>query len=120
MKKLLPLLIVFFGFNSFAQTDEIKREAAGISYLSMHDLNSSEYVFNFENLSESEAFLIKEKLFGFHQVYFQNWASNFSYVEIKFSSNLDYLELKENITSLTKKLSSYSKVIRTQSSINKK
>ena len=85
MKKLLPLLIVFFGFNSFAQTDEIKREAAGISYLSMHDLNSSEYVFNFENLSESEAFLIKEKLFGFHQVYFQNWASNFSYVEIKFS-----------------------------------
>ena len=112
--------MVFVGFNSFAQTDENKREEAGISYLRVNNLTSNEYVFNFENLSESEAVLIKEKLFGYHQVYLQNWASNFSYVEIKFSSDLHFLELKESITSLTKKLSSYSKVIRTQSIINKK
>jgi hypothetical protein len=110
MKKLLLLLAVFYAAFSFAQINEIKREESGHLYLKKNGLTSVSYNFTFSNLNESEANLLKEKLFGYHQVYIQEWSNDYSKLNVKFASDISGDILKGQITSLTDKLTGYARV----------
>jgi hypothetical protein len=88
--------MLFLGLNSFAQTDEIKREEQGLSYINKHGLFKKQTQILLNNsVSQLIANNITNKLYGFHQIFSVKFSPELNSIIIDYASDLIISEANE-------------------------